>query len=68
MVSRKSNLVRNGKGFVNYTNFLRRELEPIAKRKITNSEITDNIASFLDKENLTPIILRRAKRKKGGLF
>ena len=60
--------MRAGSGFVNYTDFLRRELEPIHKRKITNRELTDGIADFLDREKLTPIIIRRAKLRKRGLF
>lgn len=67
MVKRDKN-IRVGRDFINLTDVLRRELEPIHRRRISTREITNGLANFMQDENLTPIIVRRARRKKRGLF
>lgn len=50
------------------------ELEPSLGRRLSDREITAGIASFMEKEHLVPIMVRRARRKAkrrqnlGGLF
>lgn len=65
----KDNKIRAGNYFMQITNSLRKEIEPSIGRKLSNRELTDSIGSFLDKEDLLPHMVKRAKRKnRGGLF
>ena len=59
----KDNKIRVSDNFLNFTNMLRKELQP-ERGRVTSRELTDDIASFIHRENLTPILLRQAKNKK----
>ena len=49
-------MIRTGDYFSRYTADLSKELG------VSRTELTDGLASFLEQENLTPIIKRRVKR------
>lgn len=56
MVRKKSRMIRTGDYFSRYTADLSKELG------VSRTELTDGLASFLEQENLTPIIKRRVRR------
>ena len=62
----RDNKMRVGRKFIDLNNILRREIEPRVGRRVSNRELSDNIASFLDEERLLPIILRRVNNRRGG--
>lgn len=65
-MSRRDNKIRAGKRFIDLTDLLKREIAP---KRVSNREITDSVALFLEEEKLLPIMIRRAKKKKRrGLF
>lgn len=56
--------IRVGADFVRFRNSLKQSIGDVS-----DTQLTDGIARFLDEEALTPIMIRRAQRKKkGGLF
>lgn len=56
---KKRRFMQSGELFYNYTRNLKKELGG----GISDRELTDGLAAFLDNENLTPIIKRRAKKR-----
>lgn len=61
---RKRTHIRAGKKYIDFAANIRRQLEPSIGRRVSEREITDGLASFMEEENLTGIFLRR--KKKGG--
>ena len=68
MARTNSRKMRAGDTFFSVVDTIKRELEPVCKRKITNREVTDNIGRFLVEENLLPHMVKNGKKRKGGLF
>ena len=64
----KSKMMRAGSRFLNMKNNLKVELRPSVGRRLSDRELTDGIAGFLEDENLLPIIKRRARKKRGRFF
>ena len=60
--------MRTGPRFRRMRTNLKIELSPIYGRRISDRELTDGIAGFLEDENLLPIIKRRAKKHRRRLF
>jgi len=58
-VRKYKRIIRTGDFFYDYTRRLKKKVGNISDR-----ELTDGIANFLEGEKLTPIIERRAKRNK----
>mgnify|MGYP001577124706 CR=1 FL=1 len=62
---RKHPQVRVHPKYFDFAASIRNELEPKLHRRISDRELTGSLLSFMEEENLTPIFVRR-KRKKGG--
>jgi len=65
---RKTSWYRVGNRFDSFTNNLLREINKDNSRKVSKREFTDNLADFIINEDLDKIMLKRFKRKGGGLF
>lgn len=66
MVRKSTKIVRCGPYFAAYTQELKRHA------RVSDAQLTDGLAKFLDEQRLTPILLRRAqdyhKRPPKGVF
>ena len=51
--------------YFNFAANIRKELEPELHKKISDKELTGNLISFIEEENLTHIFMRK-KRQRGG--
>ena len=61
--------LRTGKRFINVCDVLKKNIEPSIGRKISHSELTNSIASFLENDNALERMIRIGQRKRrGGLF
>ena len=61
----ESRKLRMGNSFIALRDRFKTELEPRIGRKLTDAEITNSIAHFLEDENLHTLMLNRAKRRRG---
>ena len=57
--------MRVGNKFNDMKNSMKSELSSIHNRKITDKMLTDELAIFIQHENLDKFMMRRAKRKRG---
>lgn len=70
--------VRASPEFIKIRDVFKQNLEPQFGRRISDTELTRDIALFLDREQLIPIMVRRAcqkqkresrmRHRRGGLF
>lgn len=62
MVRKRRTHMRSGDYFYDFTRSLKKTLEPIHNRRISDRELTDRLARFIDEENLTKIIISRDRK------
>ena len=65
MVKGKKTHIRPHPNYFAFASNVRKELEPKLQKKITDRELTGNLISFIEEENLTHIFMRK-KKKRGG--
>jgi hypothetical protein len=65
MVNYNSRHIRVGKEFNRLRMNFKTQLEPTIG-KISDRELTDSIARFLEQENLDKLMMRKALRRRGG--
>lgn len=65
---RRDNKIRAGMRFINLKDILKREASNQLKRKVSDREITDNIADFLEEEALVKHMVFRVRKRRGGFF
>lgn len=64
MVKRKYPVhIRPSPKYFDFAKNLRSQLEPQLNRRVSDKELTGSLVDFMLEENLTPIFLRRKKRK-----
>ena len=59
----RQRVAKVGDRWLNVTGILKGEFEKSGRRRIPHSELSDQVADFLESEKLIPIMIRRVQRR-----